>query len=257
MTHNVQSSPDDGLIRDRWQAHIITLFPEMFPGHLGFGLASRASDQWGYTTYDLRDFGEGVRRNVDDTPAGGGAGMILRADIGCAAIDYVREQAGPELPLIVFTPRGIPLVQVQIAKLAQEAGAILFCGRYEGIDERLVTTRKVLEVSLGDFVLSGGEPAALCLIDAVIRLRPGVMGNATSARDESFTTPLLEYPHYTKPAVFENIAIPEVLQSGDHARIAAWRRAQAEATTRMRRPDLWQAHQRQVASGKSAKQTKK
>jgi tRNA (guanine37-N1)-methyltransferase len=222
-----------------WTACILTLFPEMFPGPLGFSLAGQAlaNGRWAVDAINIRDFAQDKHRSVDDTPAGGGAGMVMRADIMGAAIDGARERH-PGLPLILFSPRGAPLTQARVRELGKGPGAIMICGRFEGLDERVIEARAPEEISIGDYVLSGGEPAAMVLIDAVVRLLPGVMGAAQSGAEESFEGGLLEYPHYTRPRVWEGREIPEVLLSGDHARIAAWRRAQAEALTRTRRPDL-------------------
>jgi tRNA (guanine37-N1)-methyltransferase len=222
-----------------WTACVLTLFPEMFPGPLGYSLAGQAltAGRWALDAINIRDFAHDRHRSVDDTPAGGGAGMVMRADIMGAAIDGARERH-PALPLILFSPRGCPLTQTRIRELSAGPGATLVCGRFEGIDERVIEARHPEEISIGDYVLSGGEPAALVLIDAVVRLLPGVMGAAQSANEESFEAGLLEYPHYTRPRVWEGREIPPVLLSGDHARIAAWRRAQAEALTQARRPDL-------------------
>lgn len=222
-----------------WTACVLTLFPEMFPGPLGFSLAGQAltAGRWALDAVNIRDFAHDKHRSVDDTPAGGGAGMVMRADIMGAAIDGARERH-PNLPLILFSPRGQPLTQARVRELTAATGAILICGRFEGLDERVIQARQPEEISIGDYVLSGGEPAALVLIDAVVRLLPGVMGAAQSGTEESFEGGLLEYPHYTRPRLWEGREIPEVLLSGDHARIAAWRRTQAEAITRARRPDL-------------------
>lgn len=218
---------------------MLTLFPEMFPGPLGFSLAGRAleEERWALETVDIRGFARDKHRSVDDTPAGGGAGMVMRADVLAAAIDAVH---GPsdERPLIYLSPRGKPLDQARVRSLAEGPGAVLLCGRFEGIDQRVIEARGLEEVSLGDFVLSGGESAALALLDAVIRLLPGVMGKEASGEEESFETGLLEYPHYTRPPVFEGREIPEILTSGHHGRIAEWRRQEAEKLTRERRPDL-------------------
>jgi tRNA (guanine37-N1)-methyltransferase len=215
----------------------------MFPGPLGFSLAGRAleEERWALETVDIRGFARDKHRSVDDTPAGGGAGMVMRADVLAAAIDAVH---GPsdERPLIYLSPRGKPLDQARVRSLAEGSGAVLLCGRFEGIDERVIEARGLEEVSLGDFVLSGGEPAALALLDAVIRLLPGVMGKEASGEEESFETGLLEYPHYTRPPVFEGREIPEILTSGHHGRIAEWRRQEAEKLTRERRPDLWEKY---------------
>ncbi len=224
-----------------WTACILTLFPEMFPGPLGLSLAGQAlaAGRWGLDAINIRDFAHGRHRSVDDTPAGGGAGMVMRADIMGEAIDGARA-THPGLPLILFSPRGAPLTQSRVRALSAGPGAIMICGRFEGIDERVIEARRPEEISIGDYVLSGGEPAAMVLIDAVVRLLPGVMGAAQSGVEESFEDGLLEYPHYTRPRTWEGRDIPEVLLSGDHGRIAAWRRAQAETLTRNRRPDLWQ-----------------
>ena len=224
-----------------FRATIITLFPEMFPGPLGQSLAGRALETgiWALDCVNLRDFGLGRHRAVDDTPFGGGAGMVLRPDVLDAAIGQARDGR----PLIALTPRGAPLTQARIRRLAEGQGAVLLCGRFEGFDQRALDANEAEEISLGDFVLSGGEIAALALLDATIRLLPGVMGAAESAEEESFSDgTLLEYPHYTRPAVWQGRAVPEALLSGHHAAIAAWRRAEAEAVTRRRRPDLWARH---------------
>jgi tRNA (guanine37-N1)-methyltransferase len=224
-----------------WQACILTLFPEMFPGPLGFSLAGQAlaAGKWALDAINIRGFATDKHRSVDDTPAGGGVGMVMRADILGAAIDGACGRY-PALPLILFSPRGKPLTQARVRELAASPGAIFVCGRFEGIDERVIEARSTEEISVGDYVLSGGEPAALVLLDAVVRLLPGVMGAAQSSQEESFEAGLLEYPHYTRPRNWEGREIPEVLLSGDHARIAAWRRAKAEELTRARRPDLLQ-----------------
>ena len=224
-----------------FRATIITLFPEMFPGPLGQSLAGRALETgiWALDCVNLRGFGLGRHRAVDDTPFGGGAGMVLRPDVLDAAIGQARDGR----PLIALTPRGAPLTQARIRRLAEGPGAVLLCGRFEGFDQRALDANEAEEISLGDFVLSGGEIAALALLDATIRLLPGVMGAAESAEEESFSDgTLLEYPHYTRPAVWQGRAVPEALLSGHHAAIAAWRRAEAEAVTRRRRPDLWARH---------------
>lgn len=222
-----------------WTARVITLFPEAFPGVLGLSLTGRALEAglWGLQTTSLRDFGEGRHRNVDDTPAGGGAGMVLRADVLGRAIDFAH-RAGP---LIALSPRGRPFDQAMARELAQGPGLTLICGRFEGIDERVLAHHGVQEVSLGDFVLTGGEIAAMALIDACVRLIPGVLGNQASAEEESFARGLLEHPQYTKPAVWRGHAIPDILLSGHHGAIAAWRQAEAERLTKERRPDLWRA----------------
>ncbi|MFM9936691.1 MAG: tRNA (guanosine(37)-N1)-methyltransferase TrmD [Novosphingobium sp.] len=262
-----------------FQATVLTLYPEMFPGPLGVSLAGRALEAgtWAIDAVQIRDFAADKHRTVDDTPAGGGAGMVLRVDVLAAAVDHARENLpgtgrgtaaegsgggvgaepplhqpadGPppcsgevqERPVIALTPRGKPLTQARVRELAAGPGVILLCGRFEGFDERIFEGRSVEEVSVGDIVLSGGEPAALMLLDACIRLLPGVMGAASSGTEESFENGLLEYPHYTRPAMWEGRTIPEVLRSGDHAKIASWRKRCSEDDTRSRRPDLWERH---------------
>jgi tRNA (guanine37-N1)-methyltransferase len=222
-------------------ATILTLYPDMFPGPLGHSLAGRAlSDgKWSLEAVNIRDFATDRHRSVDDTPAGGGAGMVLRADVVASAVDAV---AG-DLPVLAMTPRGRPLTQARVRDLAAGPGVAVLCGRFEGFDERLFEARAIEEVSIGDYVLSGGEMGALVLLDACVRLLPGVMGAASSGDEESFESGLLEYPHYTRPQEWEGRTIPEVLRSGDHARIAAWRHARAETDTRARRPDLWERHE--------------
>ena len=224
-----------------WRATVLTLFPEMFPGPLGLSLAGKAlgDGKWALQTSDIRDFATDKHRSVDDTPAGGGAGMGMRADIAAAAIDAGRADAAPGTPAIYLSPRGAPLTQARAHELAQGPGVLLLCGRFEGVDQRVLEARDIEEISIGDYVLSGGELAAQVLIDAVVRLLPGVAGNEGSLTEESFAAGLLEYPHYTKPREWEGRAIPEVLLSGDHEKIAEWRRKQAEALTKARRPDLW------------------
>ena len=240
-------------------AQILTLYPEMFPGPLGISLAGRALEEgkWSCNPIHIRDFAADKHRTVDDTPAGGGAGMVLRCDVLAAAIDHAT-QSHPDNPVIALTPRGKPLTQARVRELAQGPGVTLLCGRFEGFDERIFAARPIEEVSVGDIVLSGGEPAALMLLDACIRLLPGVMGAASSGVEESFESGLLEYPHYTRPALWEGRAIPEVLRSGDHAKIAAWRKQQAEDDTRLRRPDLWERHiDARVQSASGARYKKK
>jgi len=234
-------------------ATVLTLYPEMFPGPLGLSLAGRALDQqrWSLDTIQIRDFAADKHRTVDDTPAGGGAGMVLRADVLAAAIDHAR-LIRPNCPVLAMTPRGKPLSQARVRDLSVGPGVTILCGRFEGFDERIFAGREVEEVSVGDIVLSGGEPAAIMLLDACIRLLPGVMGAASSGTEESFEDGLLEYPHYTRPQEWEGRTIPEVLRSGDHANIAAWRKQQAVDDTRLRRPDLWERHsgaRAQPASG--------
>jgi tRNA (guanine37-N1)-methyltransferase len=229
-----------------WRATVITIFPEMFPGPLGMSLAGKAlvEGKWALETLDIRDFATDKHRSVDDTPAGGGAGMVMRPDIAAAAIDAARAAMPSNAPTLYLSPRGRPLMQMRVRELAQGPGAILFCGRFEGLDQRVLDARNVEEISIGDYVLSGGELAAQVLIDACVRLLPGVAGNECSLAEESFAQGLLEYPHYTRPREFEGRAIPEVLLSGDHKAIAKWRREQAEAVTRERRPDLWEKHKK-------------
>ncbi|HSI41209.1 MAG TPA: tRNA (guanosine(37)-N1)-methyltransferase TrmD [Xanthobacteraceae bacterium] len=223
-----------------WRASVITLFPEMFPGPLGLSLAGRALGQgaWHCETVDPRAFAFDRHRSVDDTPAGGGPGMVMRVDVLARAVDAAAPP-GDARPRLLLTPRGRPLTQARVRELAQGPGLVAVCGRFEGVDERLVATRGLEEVCVGDVVLSGGEIAALLLLDACVRLLPGVMGHPDSGVEESFSAGLLEYPHYTRPSEFEGRGIPAVLTSGDHAKVAAWRRAQAEAATRERRPELW------------------
>jgi tRNA (guanine37-N1)-methyltransferase len=224
-------------------ATVLTLYPEMFPGPLGVSLAGRAlaEGKWSLDTVQIRDFAIDRHRTVDDTPAGGGAGMVLRVDVLAATVDHALARR-PDCPVLAMTPRGRPLAQARVRELAAGPGATILCGRFEGFDERIFAARPVEEVSVGDIVLSGGEPAAIMLLDACVRLLPGVMGAADSGTEESFEAGLLEYPHYTRPAEWEGLAIPDVLRSGDHAKIAAWRKARAEADTRARRPDLWRGY---------------
>jgi tRNA (guanine37-N1)-methyltransferase len=226
-----------------WRATVLTLFPDMFPGPLGASLAGKAlaSGLWALEARDIRDSATDRHRSVDDTPAGGGPGMVLRADVLAAAIDAADAAMGQpkERPRLLMSPRGRPLTQSRVMELAGGPGPLIVCGRFEGIDERVITARRLEEVSIGDYVLSGGEIAAMALIDACVRLLPGVMGKQASGADESFSEGLLEYPQYTRPQEFEGRPIPEILTSGDHAKVAAWRRAEAEALTRARRPDLW------------------
>ncbi len=270
-------------------AHLLTLYPDMFPGPLGHSIAGRAlvDGLWSCTATNIRDFAEDKHRTVDDTPAGGGAGMVLRADVVARAVDWVAARvlpgtgrgtseagggapsvalqlpdvatphlplhhpadgppprSGEDLPILAMTPRGTPITQSRIRTLASGPGVIILCGRFEGFDERLFEARPEIEqVSMGDIILSGGEMAALMLLDACIRLSPGVMGATLSGEEESFENGLLEYPHYTRPVEWEGRMIPEVLRSGDHAKIAAWRKARSEIDTRLRRPDLWERHE--------------
>jgi len=226
-----------------WTARVITLFPEAFPGVLGESLTGRALKDglWQLETFDLRRHGEGRHRNVDDTPAGGGAGMVLRADVMGRAIDEAMQGARGRWPLVYLSPRGPRFDQGMARRLAAADGVTMICGRFEGLDERVIEHYGIEEISLGDFVLTGGEIAAQAMIDATVRLLPGVLGNAASTEEESFSDGLLEHPQYTRPAEWQGLKIPEVLTSGDHGAVARWRRAAAEAITRARRPDLWQA----------------
>lgn len=229
------------MIINPWRAAVLTLFPEMFPGPLGLSLSGRALEVgiWALEARNIRDVATDRHRSVDDTPAGGGAGMVMRPDIATAAIDAA-EAAQPErLPVIYLTPRGRPFTQSRAIELSQGPGAILLCGRFEGIDQRALDARTVEEISIGDYVLSGGELAAMVLLDSVIRLLPGVAGNEVSLEEESFASGLLEYPHYTRPREFEGRQIPDVLLSGDHEAIRKWRLEQSEKITQERRPDLW------------------
>jgi tRNA (guanine37-N1)-methyltransferase len=223
-----------------WRASVLTIFPEMFPGSLGLSLAGKAlaAKLWALDVVDIRDHATDKHRTVDDTPAGGGPGMVMKADVLAKAIDAT---ANDDRPRLLMSPRGAPLTQARVRELAAGPGVAIVCGRFEGVDDRLIAGRNLEEVSLGDFVLSGGEPAALALLDACVRLIPGVMGKEASGAEESFADGLLEYPQFTKPPVWEGRAIPEVVLSGDHAKVAAWRRAEAERLTRERRPDLWNA----------------
>ena len=242
-----------------FHATVLTLYPEMFPGPLGVSLAGRAREEgtWDLEAIQIRDFAADKHRTVDDTPAGGGAGMVLRVDVLAKTIDHARS-LNPTAPVIAMTPRGKPLTQARIRELAAGPGVIVLCGRFEGFDERIFAGRGVEEVSVGDIVLSGGEPAALMLLDACIRLLPGVMGAPSSGTEESFENGLLEYPHYTRPPEWEGRTIPEVLRSGDHAKIAAWRKLQSEVDTRLRRPDLWERHEgARVQSASGARQKMK
>jgi tRNA (guanine37-N1)-methyltransferase len=227
-----------------WHATVLTIFPAMFPGPLGISLAGKAlaSGLWSLDVVDIRAHATDRHRTVDDTPAGGGPGMVMKPDVLARAVDAASPEGDPR-PRVVMSPRGVPLTQQRVEAIAGGPGAVILCGRFEGIDQRLIESRKFEEISIGDYVLSGGEIAALALLDACIRLLPGVMGKEASSAEESFRDGLLEYPHYTRPQVFEGRPIPEVLVSGDHARIAAWRRAEAQRLTRERRPDLWAAHQ--------------
>jgi tRNA (guanine37-N1)-methyltransferase len=231
-----------------WRATVLTLFPEMFPGPLGVSLAGRAlaSHLWALEARDIRASATDRHRSVDDTPAGGGPGMVLRADVLAAAIDAAdaAPQSPQDRPRLLMSPRGRPLIQSRVRQLAAGPGPLIVCGRFEGVDQRVIEARRLEEVSIGDFVLSGGEIAALALVDACVRLLPGVMGKAESGAEESFSDGLLEYPQYTRPQSFEGVPIPEILLSGDHAKVAAWRKAEAEALTQARRPDLWATRQK-------------
>ena len=224
-----------------WPASVLTIFPDVFPGPLGASLAGKAlaASVWSLDVTDIRTFATDRHRTVDDTSAGGGPGMVMKPDVLGRALDTVGAEGRPRL---LLSPRGTPLTQARIETLAREPGIVLVCGRFEGVDERVIAARGLEEVSLGDYVLSGGEIAAMALLDACVRLLPGVMGRAASGEEESFSQGLLEYPHYTRPQVWEGRAIPDVLLSGDHGKIAAWRHAEAERLTRERRPDLWARH---------------
>jgi len=226
-----------------WSATVLTLFPEMFPGPLGISLLGKALQNglWSLEVRDIRDHGLGKHRTVDDTPAGGGPGMVMRADVAAAAIDAVERNNRPR---IYLSPRGVPLTQARVKELAAGPGAILLCGRFEGLDQRVIEARNLEEVSLGDFVLAGGEIAAMALIEASVRLLPGVLGACASTAEESFTSGLLEYPHYTRPQLFEDRPIPDVLTGGNHSEISKFRQARAEELTKLRRPDLWDRYEK-------------
>lgn len=230
-----------------WRATVLTIFPEMFPGPLGISLAGKAlaSGLWSLQTIDIRAHAFDKHGTVDDTPAGGGPGMVMKPDVLAKALDSLAlDNIPPDpRPRLLMSARGAPLTQNRVAQLAKGDGAVILCGRFEGVDERLIAARGLEEVSIGDFVLSGGETAALVLLDACVRLIPGVMGKEASGVEESFSDGLLEYPQYTRPALFEGLAIPEVLTSGDHGKVAKWRQSEAERLTRERRPDLWEAYQ--------------
>lgn len=236
-----------------FRATVLTLYPEMFPGHLGVSLAGKALErrQWSIEAVQIRDFAEDRHRTVDDTPAGGGAGMVLKADVLARAIDQV--SAGDDRPRLLMSPRGRPLTQARVRELASGPGAVIVCGRFEGVDQRVIDTRNLEEVSIGDYILSGGEPAALALLDAVVRILPGVMGNELSGVHESFEGGLLEHPHYTRPQVFEGREIPPVLTSGNHGAIARWREAEARRLTEERRPDLLKRDRRDRDSAQPVK----
>lgn len=224
-------------------ATILTLYPEMFPGTLRLSLAGRALEEqkWSLDCIQIRDFATDKHNNVDGTPAGGGAGMVLKVDVLAGAVDHAK-RVQPKVPILAMTPRGKPITQARIRELSEGPGVTILCGRFEGFDERIFEGREIEEVSVGDIVLSGGEPAALMILDACIRLLPGVMGAASSGTEESFEEGLLEYPQYTRPQQWEGRTIPEVLRSGDHAKIADWRKSMSEDHTRLRRPDLWDRH---------------
>lgn len=228
-----------------WQATVLTLYPDFFPGPLGKSLSGRALDEgvWSLDAVNIRSFATDRHATVDDTPFGGGAGMVMRPDVVDAALASVEERSGP---VLYMSPRGKRFDQAMAAELAAGSGVTLLCGRFEGIDQRVIDRRNIREVSLGDFVLSGGEPAAMAILDACVRLLPGVMGSAASLDEESFENGLLEYPHYTRPADWNGMAVPEVLLSGHHGRIGEWRRRQAEETTRARRPDLWALYKERI-----------
>ena len=223
-----------------FNATILSLFPEVFPGILGTSIIGRALENeiWSLQALDIRDFSDHKHRSVDDTPAGGGAGMVLRPDVVASAVDAVERNSRP---LIYLSPRGKPLTQARVREIALDPGVILICGRFEGLDERVIEARGIEEVSLGDFILAGGEVAAMALLESVVRLLPGVAGNHDSLDEESFESGLLEYPHYTRPRVWEDRQIPEVLLSGDHGAVGKWRQEQSEEITKQRRPDLWEA----------------
>lgn len=242
MPHFANPEPN----RTAWRASVLTLFPEMFPGPLGMSLAGQAlaAGLWSLELHQIREHGIGRHRAVDDTPAGGGAGMVLRPDVVAAAIDATRAGAGRDLPLIYFTPRGEPLSQTLVRELAAGPGVMLLAGRFEGVDQRVIEARHMREVSVGDYILSGGELAAMVLLDACVRLLPGVIGSAESLAHESFETGLLEYPLYTKPREWEGRPIPDVLLSGDHKRIGEWQASEALRITAERRPDLLQPRKR-------------
>jgi tRNA (guanine37-N1)-methyltransferase len=228
-----------------WHACVLTLFPEMFPGPLDASLIgkARARGTWALDVRDIREHGIGRHRTVDDTPAGGGPGMVMRADVAAAALDAARAN-NPPRPAIYLSPRGAPLTQSRVRSLSLGPGVVLLCGRFEGLDQRAIEARELEEVSLGDFVLAGGEVAAMALIEAAVRLLPGVLGDEASPVEESFENGLLEFPHYTRPQTFEGREIPPVLASGNHAEIARWRKAEAESLTRNRRPDLWSLYEK-------------
>ena len=229
-----------------WRATVLTLFPEMFPGPLGTSLLGKAHLQnlWSLDVRDIREHGIGKHRTVDDTPSGGGPGMVMRADVACAALDAARAK-DLDLPVIYLSPRGAPLTQARVRDLSAGPGAILLCGRFEGLDQRAIDARKMEEISIGDFVLAGGEIAAMALIEAAVRLIPGVLGAEASPEEESFSHGLLEYPQFTRPQSFEGRDIPSILTNGNHKEIAKWRQLEAERLTKERRPDLWTLFEKQ------------
>jgi tRNA (guanine37-N1)-methyltransferase len=231
------------IMSSSWQATVLTLFPEMFPGPLGISLLGKALEKnlWQLEVRDIRDHGLGKHRTVDDTPAGGGPGMVMRADVAVAAIDAVERK---DRPLIYLSPRGAPLTQARVRALSAGSGAVLLCGRFEGLDQRAIEARAIEEISIGDFVLAGGEIAAMALIEAAVRLIPGVLGDHASTAEESFAAGLLEYPQYTRPQAFEGRPVPDVLTSGNHSEIAKFRLREAESLTRARRPDLWTLYEK-------------
>jgi len=230
-----------------WRATVLTIFPEMFPGPLGASLAGKAlaAGLWALEAADIRAHATDKHRSVDDTPAGGGPGMVMRADVVARAVDAVAP-AGDPRPRLLMSPRGVPLTQARAEALAGGPGAVVLCGRFEGVDQRLIEGRAFEEISVGDYVLSGGEIAAFVLLDACVRLLPGVMGKEASGAEESFAAGLLEYPQYTRPAVFEGRPIPDILTGGDHGKVKAWRQAEAERLTRERRPDLWETYENRL-----------
>jgi tRNA (guanine37-N1)-methyltransferase len=231
-----------------WRASVLTIFPDMFPGPLGASLAGKAlaAGAWSLDVVDIRTFATDKHRTVDDTPAGGGPGMVMKADVLGRAVDATATDARPRL---LMSPRGTPLTQARVEALTAKQGVLLVCGRFEGVDERVIAARGLEEISVGDYVLSGGEIAAMALLDACVRLLPGVMGKPESGAEESFADGLLEYPQYTRPQLWEDRPIPEILTSGDHGKIAAWRRAEAERLTKERRPDLWAAFPNRFGGG--------
>ncbi|MFK4820330.1 tRNA (guanosine(37)-N1)-methyltransferase TrmD [Ochrobactrum quorumnocens] len=232
--------PETDRAEQTFHASVLTLYPEMFPGPLGISLAGKAlaESTWSLDTVQIRDFAEGKHRMVDDTPSGGGAGMVMKPDVVARALDSVADTR----PMLLMSPRGAPLTQKRVRELADGPGAIILCGRFEGVDERVIEGRELEEISIGDYILSGGETAAIVLLDAIVRLLPGVMGNRESGETESFETGLLEHPHYTRPQVWEGRSIPEILTSGNHGAIDKWRHTEALRITKERRPDLWEAY---------------